>query len=138
MRSLVVEDTRVIQMILEKLLEPYGECLVAKNGAEAIEAFHRAFGEKRPFDLVCLDIGLPDLDGREVLSKIRAIEEVRGVQKGQKVPVIAITAASDTATVRSVVEMGDGYIVKPVNREKLVENLVRLGLIPPTEEVTVS
>lgn len=133
MRSLVVEDTRVIQMILEKLLEPYGECLVAKTGAEAIDAFHRAFGEKRPFNLVCLDIGLPDLDGREVLSKIRAIEEVRGIEKGQKVPVIAITAASDTATVRSVVEMGDGYIVKPVNREKLVENLVRLGLIPPAE-----
>jgi len=133
MRSLVVEDTRVVQMILEKLLEPYGECLIAKNGAEAIDAFHRAFGEKRPFDLVCLDMGLPDLDGREVLSKIRAIEDVRGVQEGQKVPVIAVTAASDTATVRSVIEMGDGYIVKPISREKLVQNLVRLGLIPPTE-----
>ena len=92
--------------------------------------FHKAIGEKKPFNLVCLDMGLPDLDGREVLSKIRAIEDLRGVQKEQKVPVIAITAASDAATVRSVVEMGDGYIVKPVNREKLVENLVRLGLIP--------
>jgi two-component system chemotaxis response regulator CheY len=125
-------------MILEKLLEPYGECLVAKNGSEALDAVHRAFGEKRPFDLVCLDMGLPDLDGREVLTKIRAIEEVRGVQKEQKVPIIAITAASDAATVRSVIEMGDGYIVKPINREKLVENLVRLGLIPPAQEGTQS
>ena len=138
MRSLVVEDTRVVQMILEKLLEPYGECQVAKNGVEAIDAFHRAFGEKRPFDLVCLDIGLPDLDGREVLSRIRASEELRGLEEGQKVPVIAITAASDTATVRYVVERGDGYIVKPINREKLVENLVRLGLIPAAEPRTES
>jgi two-component system, chemotaxis family, chemotaxis protein CheY len=138
MRSLVVEDTRVVQMILEKLLEPYGECQVAKNGAEAIDAFHQAYGEKRPFDLVCLDMGLPDLDGREVLSKLRAFEEARGVQTDQKVSVIAITAASDTATVRSVVEMGNGYIVKPISREKLVENLVRLGLIPPTQAITES
>ena len=121
-------------MILEKLLEPYGECRIAKNGAEAIDAFHQAFAEKRPFDLVCLDMGLPDLDGLDVLAKLRAIEAVRGVQKDKKVPVVAITAASDTETVRSVVEMGNGYIVKPVSREKVVENLVRLGLIPPAQE----
>jgi two-component system chemotaxis response regulator CheY len=131
MRSLIVEDARVSQMILEKILEAYGDCRMAKTGVEALQAFNEAIGEKRPFDLICLDMGLPDFAGVEILTKIRAVEDVRGIPTSQKVRVIAVTATSDMAMVKAVTEMGDGYILKPITRERLIQDLVRLGLIPP-------
>jgi len=131
MRSLVVEDTRVSQMILEKILAAYGECRVAKNGHEALQAFNQAFVDKQPFDLICLDLGLPDFEGSEVLTKMRAVEDMRGIPPSQRVHVIAITATSDMDTVKTVTEMSDGYILKPINRERLIQDLVRLGLISP-------
>ena len=131
MRSLIVEDARVSQMILEKILGAYGDCQVARTGVEALQAFNEAIGEKRPFDLICLDMGLPDFAGVEILTKIRAVEDVRGIPTSQKVRVIAVTATSDMAMVKAVTAMGDGYILKPITRERLVQDLVRLGLIPP-------
>ena len=131
MRSLIVEDARVSQMILEKILGAYGDCQVARTGVEALQAFNEAIGEKRPFDLICLDMGLPDFAGVEILTKIRAVEDVRGIPTSQKVRVIAVTATSDMAMVKAVTAMGDGYFLKPITRERLVQDLVRLGLIPP-------
>ncbi|MBZ5591787.1 MAG: response regulator [Acidobacteriia bacterium] len=118
-------------MILEKILAAYGECHVAKNGHEALQAFNQAFVEKRPFDLICLDLGLPDFEGSEVLTKMRAAEDMRGIPPGQRVHVIAITATSDINTVKTITGMSDGYILKPINRERLIQDLVRLGLISP-------
>ena len=118
-------------MILEKILADYGDCQIAKNGYEAIQAFNQAFVDKRPFDLICLDMGLPDFGGVEILTKVRAVEEVRGIPLDRKVHVIAVTAASDMATVKAVTEMGDGYILKPITRDRLIQDLLRLGLIPP-------
>jgi two-component system, chemotaxis family, chemotaxis protein CheY len=134
MRSLIVEDARVSQMILEKILAAYGDCQVARTGVEALQAFNEAIGEKRPFDLICLDMGLPDFAGVEILTKIRAVEDVRGVPTSRKVRVIAVTATSDMAMVKAVTEMGDGYILKPITRERLIQDLVRLGLIPPDSQ----
>jgi two-component system chemotaxis response regulator CheY len=118
-------------MILEKILAAYGDCQIARTGVEALQAFNEAIGEKRPFDLICLDMGLPDFAGVEILTKIRAVEDVRGIPATQKVRVIAVTATSDMAMVKAVTQMGDGYILKPITRERLVQDLLRLGLITP-------
>jgi two-component system chemotaxis response regulator CheY len=136
MRSLVVDDARVTQLILERILTSYGDCQVAKNATEAIHAFGQALEERRPYDLICLDMGLPDFGGLELLTQIRAREEERSVSEDQRVRVIAITANSDSATVKAFTEMGDGYILKPINRERLIRNIANLGLIPPSKEET--
>ena len=134
MRSLVVEDARVTQLILERILSTFGPCDIAKTGVGAVRAFDQALGEAQPYDLICLDMGLPDLGGLEVLMKIRAAEEERNVADEQRVRVIAITATSDIATVKAVTQMGDGYILKPIQREKLIRTLANLGLVPPDKE----
>jgi two-component system chemotaxis response regulator CheY len=136
MRSLVVDDARVTQLILEKILGSYGDCQVAGNGTEAIQAFAAALDERRPFDLICLDMGLPDFGGLQLLTKIRAYEEEQRIADEQRVRVIAITAASDAATVKAVMQMGDGYILKPINRERLIRDIQNFGLIPPSAEET--
>ncbi|MBZ5591786.1 MAG: response regulator [Acidobacteriia bacterium] len=136
MRSLVVDDARVTQLILEKILTAYGDCQVARNGYEAMLAFGQALGEGRPYDLICLDMGLPDFGGLEVLMKIRATEEEHGIAQDQSARVIAITASRDIATVKAVTQMGDGYILKPINRQRLIRDIVNLGLIAPPKEET--
>jgi two-component system, chemotaxis family, chemotaxis protein CheY len=134
MRSLVVDDARVTQLILERILGCYGECHVAKNGTQALQAFGTSLDLGQPYDLICLDMGLPDFGGLELLMKIRAIEEERNIPEPDRVRVIAVTASADTATVKAVIQMGDGYILKPIKRERLIRDIAHLGLIPLDDE----
>jgi len=132
LRSLVVDDARVTQLILERILNAYGTCNVARNGTEAMQVFSEAFEAGRGHDLVCLDMGLPDFGGLELLTKIRAYEEQHGRPEMDRARVIAITASSDAATIRAFTQMGDGYILKPINRDRLIRDIVNLGLIAPS------
>jgi two-component system chemotaxis response regulator CheY len=131
-RSLVVDDAKVTQLILERILSGYGDCRVAKSGKEAVLAFTQALDEDRSYDLICLDMGLPDFGGLDVLGKIREIEHERGTLEDRRVRVIAITADSDIETVRAFTQLGDGYILKPINRESVIRHIVNFGLVGPT------
>ncbi len=133
-RSLVVDDAKVTQLILERILSGYGECRVAKSGSEALLAFTQALDENRPYDLICLDMGLPDFGGLDVLMKIREIEEEHGTLADRRARVIAITADSDIETVRAFTQLGDGYLLKPINRESVIRHIVNFGLVGPTED----
>jgi|SRR5579859_2672733 len=84
-RSLVVDDAKVTRLILEQILSGYGECGVAKSGRETLQSFTHALDEDRPYDLICLDLGLPDFGGLDVLMKIREIEEERGTLADHRV-----------------------------------------------------
>lgn len=75
MKTLIVEDDFTSRLLLQTFLNPYGESHVAVDGIEAIEAFMLACAEKYPYDLVCLDIMMPRMDGHEVLKRIRGMEE---------------------------------------------------------------
>lgn len=133
-RSLVVDDAKVTQLILGRILSAYGECRVAKSGSEALLAFTQALEDDRPYDLICLDMGLPDFGGLDVLGKIREIEQERGTLADRRVRVIAITADSNIETVRAFTQLGDGYILKPLNRESVIRHIVNFGLVGPTED----
>jgi len=74
MRSLVVEDEPYQSMLMEKLLEPFGEVSSVCDGDSAVQEFRRALHENRPYDLICLDIMMPGMDGHQTLREIRKIE----------------------------------------------------------------
>lgn len=71
MRALIVEDEMTSRMPLEHVLQDYCSYDVAGNGLEAISAFHRTLDESRPYDLICMDIIMPELDGQKALCQIR-------------------------------------------------------------------
>jgi two-component system chemotaxis response regulator CheY len=120
MRSLIVDDSPIIRRLLEQFLTPYGECVPAKNGRDALEAHSRGLSEGHPYDLICLDLQLPDLGGIEVLSEIRAAEARHG--STAKARVIVITASDDVNDVNKVKDLGaDGYLLKPVSKQKLLD-----------------
>ncbi len=133
MNILVVEDDPVSATLLTAILSPYGNCTVAVDGAAAVDAFEKALASRMPFDLVCLDIMLPELDGRHVLKRLRRIEEERGVQGLDGAKVVMITALGDH---RSIIDafrsQCEGYIVKPIRKNKVLDQLYDLGVLPPS------
>jgi len=129
MRILIVEDDLLGRIILRKLLCSRGDCDTAVNGKEAVEAFRMSWGENKPYDLICLDILMPEMDGFEALKAIRGYEEGRGIFGQQRVKVIMITGKDDSKSVLTSFREGcEGYVVKPVDRESLQKQMKEMGL----------
>ena len=122
MKALVVDDSRSMRAILTKQLRELGFTVVeAPGGAEAL----RALDQDGPFDLVLLDWNMPEMDGHEVLTLIRAQEAYREVR------VMMVTTESEMSQVSVTLEAGaNEYLMKPFDRDALVEKLVLLGLDP--------
>jgi len=130
MKTLIVEDDFTSRILLQKFLAPYGESHVAINGVEAVAAFSTALFSDDPYDLVCLDIMMPEKDGQATLKDIRAIEESKGTLLGDGVKIIMVTALSSMdEKITAFKEACDAYLVKPVDRNKLINLLSTLKLI---------
>jgi DNA-binding response OmpR family regulator len=119
-RILIVDDSPPALALIRAVLEAekYQDLSIreATTGADALKTFDRA----GPFDLVLLDVGLPDLDGFTVC---RALRKVDG-----RVPVVFITAKGELKDFAAGREAGgDSYLVKPISRAAL-RNLVSLFL----------
>ena len=130
MKSLIVEDDFTSRLLMQKFLAPYGESHVAVNGNEAIEAFTQANNSDEPYQLICLDIMMPEMDGHATLKEIRAFEENKGIMVGDGVKIIMTTALGDMDNkLTAVKEFCDAYLVKPVDRSKILELIDSFGLI---------
>ncbi|MFZ5426363.1 MAG: response regulator [Thermodesulfobacteriota bacterium] len=131
MKALVVEDDFASRKLLQKILSPYGEIDIAVNGLEAIEAFTRALDEGVPYDLVCMDIMMPEMDGQAALKRIRAIERERSIPPVNEAKVIMTTALDDPKNVVEAYYKGGAtsYVPKPIDKQMLLHLLKNLGLI---------
>jgi two-component system chemotaxis response regulator CheY len=131
MKILIVEDEFVSRAKLQKILSTFGDCHVAVNGQEGLLAVKQALDDGEPYDLICLDILMPQLDGHAALEKIRSMEEERGIRGLDHVKVIMTTGLNDPKSVMRAFMKGqcEAYLPKPVNREKLLEQMAKLNLI---------
>jgi two-component system chemotaxis response regulator CheY len=130
MKVLILEDDFVCRVTLQKLLSVHGECHVAAQGVEALQAFQMALHEGSPYDLVCLDIMMPGLDGHEVLVAMRAIEAKKGIFSGHGTMIVMVTAVGEMKHVMDAYSaLCDGYVTKPVSPDTLYQTLRELKLI---------
>ncbi len=130
MRILIAEDDAVSRIFLEKVLSEYGDCDLVVDGLETMDAYLIAMREKNPYDLICLDIMMPKIDGVKVLKAIRNMEIQKGIIPGKRAKIIIVTALGETKLVLSAYEYGcEAYISKPIDITKLVQTLETLGLI---------
>ena len=131
MRALIVEDDFTSRKILQKILSPYGETDIAVNGLEAIAAFKDAMHEKRPYDLICMDIMMPEMDGQEALRAIRDLERDNDISPADEVRVIMTTALDDPRNVVEAYYKGGAtsYVPKPLDKHMLLHLLKNLGLV---------
>lgn len=130
MKALIVDDEFTSQLVLQKQLLQYGKTQVVATGKEAIDAFAEALMLQEPFDLVCLDIMMPDIDGQRVLKEIRALEEIEGLHGSGGAKVIMVTSLGDKKNIMEAFKSQcEAYLVKPIDPDKLREHLVNYGLI---------
>ncbi|WP_136796120.1 MULTISPECIES: response regulator [Desulfosediminicola] len=131
MKILIVEDDFLTRSLLSALLSEYGVCHVAANGEEALAAVTRAYAENSPYDLICLDIVMPVMDGQKALHDIRQIEEKHGISGLDACKVIMITAQDDSENIMRAFHQGkcEAYLTKPLDRDKLLYHLKELGLV---------
>ena len=130
MKTLIVEDDFVSRMLLQELVKKYGDAHIAVNGQEAVDVYRKALKEKTRYDLICLDIMMPEKDGQAALKELRAIEEAENVSYKSRARIIMTTALGDVKNVMGAFfELCDGYLVKPFSRVQLEAELKRLKLI---------
>lgn len=131
MRTLIVEDDPISGKMLVKVLSGFGPCDLADNGRQAIDIFKQSLDKAEPYDLICMDICMPQLDGQEALCQIREIEQQAGIDPVREVKVFMITASSETDQVSDALFNGgaSAYFVKPLRVDAFLKELTRLNLI---------
>jgi len=131
LKILIVEDDYTSRYGLEVMLEKYGKCYLAENGIEGYEVFEKEFIKGEPFDLICLDIMMPKMDGQEVLKKIRRYEmENNIVNFDKRAKIIMISALNDYVNIKEAFwEICDDYLIKPIEEKNIIDKLKKLKLI---------
>ena len=130
MKTLIVEDEITSRVLLREILKRYGFTQVAMNGREAVDAVSVALQAGDAYDLICLDIMMPEMDGQEALKRIRRLEDEAGLSAEERARVIMTTAQADRDNVVEAIQSQcDYYLVKPIDARSLLEQLRQLGLI---------
>lgn len=128
MRILVVDDELVSRKKMSKIVTDFGKVDSVKNGKAAVSAVKTSLEDWKPYQFITLDISMPDISGTEVLSKIREMEDERGLDDEEKAKILMVTSHSDVDTVKACVGKCDGYVIKPFNKEVLVEKMKKIGM----------
>ena len=130
MKILLAEDDFATRKFMLNFLSKYGECDVTVDGMEAVDAFMMALEDEEPYDLICLDVMMPVLDGYQALKAIRDIETERRIPEESRVKIIMTTALNEERNVKKAFEMGcTVYSGKPIDLDKFEKILRKLELI---------
>ena len=119
LKVLIAEDNTINQMLAKQMLEKKGhKVFIANNGLEAVNMF-----EKEPYDLILMDVQMPEMNGFEASQTIRKKEEALG----SRIPIIALTAFAMDKDKECCLEAGmDAYVAKPFNPDDLFKAIYSL------------
>ena len=132
-RILIMEDDMVSRKFLSKYLSRYGDCDLVVDGLEAIDAYLLAMKEGLAYDLICLDVMMPKIDGIRVLKTIRDLERQHQVPEMEASKIIMTTVLGETEIVKSAFDYGcNAYASKPIDMTKMTEVLIKIGFIDKT------
>ena len=130
MRILIAEDDFASRKVILKFLSVYGECDVTVDGMEAVDAFMMALEEENPYDLICLDVMMPVMDGYQALKSIREIEKEHGIAEDDMAKIIMTTALNEEKNVKMAFDLGcTVYSGKPIDKDRFEQVLIKFGLI---------
>lgn len=131
MKILIVDDDKSVAALLRTLLRAYGDTDVAHDGAEALAKFKLAHEESRPFELICLDIMMPNVSGPEALKLIRSEEQARGVGKDNAAYIVIVSVVDDSEVLDGLMRGGaNAYLSKDEAMAKLPDTMRSLGIAP--------
>jgi two-component system chemotaxis response regulator CheY len=129
MRILIAEDDFASRKFMQKYLTNFGDCDITIDGEEAVEALKMALEDDEPYDLICLDIMMPAMDGYQVLKVVREIEKENNRTGDQSVKIIMTTALNAERNIKAAFDMGcTVYCAKPIDLDKFEEVLKKIGI----------
>lgn len=130
LKCLIVDDDELGRELIAHYLEHIAVCEMAENGVQAVEMFRRAFESSTPYDLIILDIVMPEMDGHIAGNEMRLIEKEWGVSINNGVNIIVLSSLHTPNDVIQayVSTRSAAHIVKPVKPAKLLSTLSKLGL----------
>ncbi len=122
MKCLLVDDDPRVVDLLHKYLSGQAQCQTASGGPEAVAAFRQALADQAPFDVVFMDILMPDMDGHETVKALRDLESGAGIVGPSEFRLVMITSAADVKNVTKAFFRGyaSSYLVKPFSKEKVL------------------
>ncbi len=134
LRILIVEDDFTSRQLLVSALKRYGDCHVAKDGLEAIQAVIESYEmvPTSPYDLICMDVQMPNMDGTVAARTIREIERGKSVEGTEFESIIMMISCVEEPKVimKACYQCGaNHYFVKPLNLHQMTRQMQKLGLI---------
>lgn len=113
MKILISEDEDVSRSKMRLILSGYGDCVTAGEGLSTIDAFKQAHEMEAPFDVIFLDIDMPEINGIEVLNRIRKLENQMALGVTERSKIIMTTGYTQKEMVKICLRNGcDSYITK--------------------------
>ncbi len=123
---LVVDDNFANRELLIEILNGHARCDTAVNGRDAMAQYQLALADGAAYDIILLDIAMPEVDGLEFLKFVRDTEAIAGVPDGEGIPIIMVTAF-EKPFMQAFNNGCDDYILKPVDATTLLQK-IRLKL----------
>lgn len=126
MKFLLVDDDESIILFLDRLLAPFAQCESATSGSEALDRFKEQLDKHgKPYDVVFMDILMPEKDGHETVEEMRRTETQSKVKPADEFKLVMITCVDDVKDVSKAFFKGyaSSYIVKPFDRDKVLGEL---------------
>ncbi len=132
-RSIVVDDDKICASTFKLELSKYGQCDIVNDGLSAIKAYTESLAGDNPYKLMILDIIMPEMDGGQVLKRIREIEQEKNIPEIDKLRVIITTAYDDwynrTIIINKLNPLYENYFIKSPNLHELVEKIQDFGFV---------
>lgn len=130
MKILMADDEHICRKLMTEHLSNFGKCDSVENGDQVAEAVEKALESGKYYDLICLDIMMPKMDGQTALKIIRELESKYDIPEGDGAKIIMMSALGDHDNIITAFhEQCDAYLVKPIKFETLKAKLKELELI---------
>ncbi len=131
LRILIVDDSISAQLKIKTILSNYGQCDQAYNGKEAVDHFQLSLKNNSVYDLIIMDIVMPEMDGLTAVKKIKEIQDKEEIAEEDRTKIIMLTSKKDSENMmKAHYELGISvYVTKPFEEKTLIESLGNLDLI---------
>jgi len=132
MKILIVDDEQTSRKMIRGFVSRFAVCEEAETGQEAVNSFISAWENWSPFDMMTLDVEMPEMGGQEALQHIRGLEKSKNVPGDKQVKVLMVTMHHDKETIISCIESGcNDYITKPLDKAIILQKINKLGFHVP-------
>lgn len=129
MRCLIVDDETICRKSVALVLKGMAHCDEAANGSEAVIKFSEALKKDEPYDVICLDIIMPGMDGHDTAREIRRIESEMSSSKKTNIIMLTVLDSVNDAMRSFCYANSTAYMVKPASKDKFIRTFKEVGLL---------